>query len=45
MVPPHVLPRFDETMASLNLKSEVYIGNVQQWVYADYTVAKHASAY
>jgi hypothetical protein len=29
MVPPHMLPQFNEIMASLNLKSEVYISNVQ----------------
>jgi hypothetical protein len=30
MVPPHMLSQFDEIMASLNLKSEVYIDNMQQ---------------
>jgi hypothetical protein len=30
MVPPHVLPLFSEIVEGLNLKSEVYISNVQQ---------------
>ena len=30
MVPPHLLPLFAEIAESLNLKSEVYISNVQQ---------------
>lgn len=30
MVPPHMLPQFSETVERLNLKSEVYISNVQQ---------------
>lgn len=32
MVPPHILPRFNEILASLNLKSEVYISNVQHLI-------------
>ncbi|PNF39276.1 Zinc carboxypeptidase A 1 [Cryptotermes secundus] len=32
MVPPHMLPQFDEIMASLNLRSEVYIKNVQHLI-------------
>ena len=30
MVPPHMLPFFAEIVEDLNLKSEVYISNVQQ---------------
>jgi hypothetical protein len=30
MVPPHMLPLFAEIVEGLNLKSEVYISNVQQ---------------
>jgi hypothetical protein len=30
MVPPHMLPFFAEFVEGLNLKSEVYISNVQQ---------------
>jgi hypothetical protein len=30
MVPPHMLPHFNEIVASLNLLSEVYVSNVQQ---------------
>lgn len=30
MIPPHMLPRFNDILASINLKSEVYISNVQQ---------------
>ncbi|GFG31000.1 hypothetical protein Cfor_07987 [Coptotermes formosanus] len=32
MVPPHMLPQFNEIVASLNLKSEVYISNVQHLI-------------
>jgi hypothetical protein len=30
MVPPHMLPFFSEIAEGLNLKSEIYISNVQQ---------------
>jgi hypothetical protein len=40
-----MLSQFDEIMASLNLKSEVYIDNMQQWVYSVYTVANYVSIY
>jgi hypothetical protein len=30
MVPPHMLPSFAEIVEGLNLKSEVYISDVQQ---------------
>ncbi|PNF39274.1 Zinc carboxypeptidase A 1 [Cryptotermes secundus] len=32
MIPPHMLPRFNDILASINLKSEVYIGNVQHLI-------------
>ncbi|XP_021942856.1 zinc carboxypeptidase-like isoform X2 [Zootermopsis nevadensis] len=32
MVPSHMLPRFNEILASLSLKSEVYISNVQHLI-------------
>jgi len=35
MVPPHMLPRFNEIFASLDLKYEVYISNVQHLIEAE----------
>jgi hypothetical protein len=40
-----MLPRFNEIVASLNLKSEVYISNVQQWVRPDVKLHKSETFY
>jgi hypothetical protein len=45
MVPPHMLSHFNEIVASLNLKSEVYISNVQQWVLPDVTLHRSETFY
>jgi hypothetical protein len=40
-----MLPHFNEIVASLNLLSEVYVSNVQQWVLPDVTLHRSETFY